>query len=120
ESDHYEIYVQPFPPSGPKWQISTTGGAYPVWRDDGAELFYISPDGSLMAVPINTTSRELSFGPATTLFSARAIIVANNSGFGTGYQGYAPTKDGRRFLVARAPEGRPTLGLTVITSDTAR
>src|SRR4029077_12600233 len=39
ESGRYEIYVQPFPGPGGKWQISTEGGREPVWARDG-ELFY--------------------------------------------------------------------------------
>lgn len=37
-----------------KWQISTAGGAQPAWRADGKEIFYIAPDGMMMAVPIES------------------------------------------------------------------
>ena len=36
----FGIYVQPFPPSGVKYEISRTGGAWPVWSPTGDELFY--------------------------------------------------------------------------------
>lgn len=42
ESGRDEVYVQSYPPGGGKWQISTEGGAQPMWRDDGNELFYKS------------------------------------------------------------------------------
>src|SRR3974377_907681 len=29
-----EVFVQPFPASGVRWQISTSGGADPKWRRD--------------------------------------------------------------------------------------
>jgi Tol biopolymer transport system component len=32
ESDRYEVYVQPYPGSGAKYQISTEGGTEPVWN----------------------------------------------------------------------------------------
>src|SRR5207249_3820278 len=35
ESGNYEIFVQPFPANGKKWQISNTGGVEPAWRGDG-------------------------------------------------------------------------------------
>ncbi len=48
ESGKTEVYVQTFPDSGGKSQISTGGGAQPVWS--GRELFYIDPDRKLMSV----------------------------------------------------------------------
>ena len=42
ESGRNEVYVRPFPggaPSGSgKWQISTGGGAHPIWSRNGREL----------------------------------------------------------------------------------
>jgi hypothetical protein len=35
ESGRYEIYVQPYPGPGGEWQISTEGGAEPVWDPNG-------------------------------------------------------------------------------------
>jgi hypothetical protein len=40
-----EVWVQPFPATGAKWQVSTEGGSEPQWRDDGRELFYVAGDG---------------------------------------------------------------------------
>ena len=53
ESGRYEIYVQPYPGPGGKWQISTEGGTEPVWNPNGRELFYRSGD-KMMAVDIAT------------------------------------------------------------------
>ena len=36
ESGRYEIYVQPYPGPGGKWQISTEGGTEPVWNRERA------------------------------------------------------------------------------------
>jgi hypothetical protein len=36
----FGIYVQPYPPTGVKYEISRTGGAWPVWSPSGGELFY--------------------------------------------------------------------------------
>ena len=35
ESGRWEIYVQPYPGPGGKWQISTEGGTEPVWNPMG-------------------------------------------------------------------------------------
>jgi|CXWL01.1.fsa_nt_gi serine/threonine protein kinase len=47
-----EIWVIPFPPTGEKWRISQAGGVQPRWSSDGNELFFLDPDGRLMAVSI--------------------------------------------------------------------
>ncbi len=52
ESGRNEIYVQPYPGPGGKWQISSEGGTEPVWNGNGGELFYRSGD-KMMAVGID-------------------------------------------------------------------
>jgi serine/threonine-protein kinase len=51
ESGVPEVYVRPFPGPGGRSQISTEGGAEPVWSPDGQELFY-REGGRMMAVGI--------------------------------------------------------------------
>jgi len=53
ESGRFEVYVQPYPGPGGKWQISTEGGVEPVWARNGRELFYRNGD-QMMAVEITT------------------------------------------------------------------
>ena len=52
ESGRYEIYVQRFPAPATRTLVSTGGGLQPRLRPDGKELFYVAPDGRLMAVPL--------------------------------------------------------------------
>ena len=40
ESGRQEVYVQPFPGPGGKWQVSTEGGTQIAWNPEGNELFY--------------------------------------------------------------------------------
>ena len=54
ESGRRELYVQPFPASGAKWQISTTGGGSPRWSPDGRELRYFDLTGQPVTVPVDT------------------------------------------------------------------
>ena len=49
ESGLPQVYVQPMPANGSKWQVSKSGGQTPRWT--GSEIFYISPDQKLMAAP---------------------------------------------------------------------
>jgi serine/threonine-protein kinase len=53
ESGKFEINVVPFPARDGKWQISTGGGANPIWSRDGKELFYVNGT-SLMAVKVSS------------------------------------------------------------------
>ncbi len=54
ESGQYEVYVRPFPVvNGGRWQVSSGGGAWPLWSPNGRELFYAGSE-SMMAVPIET------------------------------------------------------------------
>ena len=52
ESGQSQVYIQSIPPTGAKFQVSTTGGDAPKWRGDGRELFYVSSDRKMMAVPV--------------------------------------------------------------------
>ncbi len=56
-----EIFVQSFPPSGGKWQISNTGGNEPFWRRDGKELYFIS-GSKLKAVEVNVSGANFEAG----------------------------------------------------------
>src|SRR5205807_7944069 len=55
ESGITQIYVQPFPPTSGRFQISRAGGAQPLWRGDGRELFFLSSDSKMMAAAIEAT-----------------------------------------------------------------
>ena len=94
ESGRAEVYVQPWPPSGEKWQISTNGGNDARWRADGKEVFYINGARELMAVPI-TLVPKFSAGTPTRLFASR---VTGPTGSGHRFS-YAASRDGKRFLM---------------------
>lgn len=101
ETGRYEVYVRPFPEGGGRWQLSTGGGIYPRWRRDGLELFYITPDNTLMAVPVRvgTDGRTFNPGSPVALFQTRLATGANVGigGFASAPQ-YAVAADGR-FLM---------------------
>jgi serine/threonine protein kinase len=92
ESGTLEIYVQPFPASGARWQISTNGGAQPAWRSDGKELFYMSGDKKLVAVEVKAGS---SFEPGVR----KVLFQTRVSGLVNARNHYTVTKDGQRFLI---------------------
>jgi Tol biopolymer transport system component len=92
-----EVYVQAFPPSGAKWQISNTGGRDPRWRKDGKELFYLA-SGELMAVPVKTDP-TFEGGAAKVLF---ATVLSGRFAVH-----YATTNEGQRFLLPYLKRGAP-------------
>ena len=98
ESGRFEVYVQPFPGPGRKVQISANGGTQPRWRHDGKEIFYISPDSKLMAVPIATSPDGKTIKPQTPV-ALFPVAIAGGWTPGTNNQQYAVSRDGQRFLV---------------------
>jgi dipeptidyl aminopeptidase/acylaminoacyl peptidase len=95
ESGQYEIYAQPFGGGGDRVRISSRGGVQARWRADGRELFYLTHDGELTAVPVTFTAdrRTLTPGPPTPLFTARVGSVQ-----GIALPSYVVSADGERFL----------------------
>jgi hypothetical protein len=94
ESGRPQVYVQPFPAAGGKWQISTAGGVQPRWRGDGKELFYIGLDRKLMAVEVKTGAKSEA-GIPKPLFKLRVLpspIITR----------YTAAADGKRFLISTA------------------
>ncbi len=96
ESGRFEVYVQPYPATGDKWPISTTGGAQPRWRRDGRELFYLSISQQLTAVDVSTAGGRFEAGVPHVLFSTRASAV---SGLASSFRQFAVTANGQAFLI---------------------
>ena len=113
ESGKFEIYVQPFPGPGGKFQISTDGGTQARWNKNGKEIFYVSLDSKLMAAPVKLSpdGQSLDAGTPATLFSAR---IAGGPVPGVAKQQYAVSSDGQRFLVNLAVDDDTPSPITII------
>ncbi|PWT89802.1 MAG: hypothetical protein C5B54_08295 [Acidobacteria bacterium] len=106
-----EIYVRPFPNAqAGKYQVSTGGGDQPSWRRDGKELYYIAPDGRLMAVDV-TTGDSFSVGVPKALFQTN---VTPQPLIGSDRNQYRAASDGQKFLVNTLPAEATYSGITVI------
>ena len=103
ESGRGEVYVQSFPLSGEKRQISTNGGSEPSWRKDGLELFYLAADRNLTAVPLKLGAKVEAGWP-------KPLFAVPDS---ARRYSYAATGDGRRFLVTRTAGEMPPLTVVV-------
>ncbi len=107
DQGRFEVYVQPFPAAGDKWQISTSGGSSPAWRSDGKELYYVSPDRKLMAVEVKPGGSFEATSPRV-LFDLAPVRADGSS--------YTVTAAGDRFLFVTAPEKAASLQFTVVTN----
>jgi Tol biopolymer transport system component len=105
ESGRPEIYVQPYPGPGGKYQISTEGGKEPVWNRNGRELFYRSGD-KMMAVEIATHPNFVA-GKPRMLFEGPYLATPQTSPY------YDVAPDGRRFLMLK-PTGQAQTAPTQI------
>jgi serine/threonine protein kinase/Tol biopolymer transport system component len=108
ESGRGEVFVQSFPPSGGKWQVSTSGGFSPRWRGDGKELFYAASDRSIMSVEVKAGS-TFEVGSTKALFAAplEAANVENR---------YEVSADGQRFLFNTLSGDAASMPITVVVN----
>jgi Tol biopolymer transport system component len=110
ESGRPEVWVRPFVPpgeadatAGARWQVSTAGGIFPVWRPDGKELYYLSPSGAMMAASITVTGATLEPGAPVMLFATRIV------------GGGIDAQQGRQYDIAR--DGRFLINMEQETGD---
>jgi len=98
ESGRPEIYVQPYPGPGGKWQISTDGGTEPLWNRNGRELFYRSGN-RMMAVQVSTQPTFSAGKPAMLFEKEYAASQFPATGIA-----YDVSPDGQRFLMVKEIE----------------
>jgi len=108
ESGRSEIYVQTFPLSGGKWQVSTGGGAQPRWRRDGKELYFIAPDRKVMAV-------DVKLGQTFEMGTPKPLFQTQVSSFGSPNR-YDVSADGQKFLVNSSVQETSVAPLRVIVN----
>jgi len=68
ESGRPEVSVRSLTGPTRRFVVSSGGGDQPVWRHDGAEIFFAGPEGRLFAVSVRSgPNAGLSFGAAAKL-----------------------------------------------------
>jgi Tol biopolymer transport system component len=118
ESGRPELYLTSFPDGRTRTRVSTGGlrgtpsrpGATRsvAWSRHGRELFYVSADRELMAVPIRTTG-ALEVGTPATLFALK----------GAAWNSFDVSADGKRFLAVVPEVVAHEQPLTVVLNWTA-
>ena len=95
ESGRMEVYLDSYPRPTRRVSISRNGGAHPVWRGDGRELYYWN-DGRLVAVQLDAVAGKGApeIGTQIVLFHARYYIGPNTM--------YDVSPDGERFVIVQS------------------
>ena len=95
ESGNPEVYVRPFPSvDSAKFAVSIGGGVEPLWRRDGAELFFRNPRGDMYVVTVGP-GRQFEHGAPRLLFSRPGMALQEF------YRSYDVHPDGKRFLMLK-------------------
>jgi eukaryotic-like serine/threonine-protein kinase len=99
ETGRLELYVQPFPLTGARFQITKNGGGHPLWSPDGKEL-YFDNSARIFKIAIRTQPS----------FSAGEPVLTPISGFVQGAGNYRRqydiTPNGKQFVMLfESPQG---------------
>jgi hypothetical protein len=93
ESGRLEVYLDSYPRRGRRVSVSRSGGAHPVWRGDGRELYYWD-HGALVAVRIDVAGKATpTIGGPLILFRAEYYMGPNTM--------YDVSPDGERFVIVQ-------------------
>jgi dipeptidyl aminopeptidase/acylaminoacyl peptidase len=105
-----EIYVRRLDGTGAPIRVSSSGGGQPLWKRDGRELFYVSVEPELVAVPV-TPGDPPQFGRPESLFPTRFEDTSDRQ--------YDASLDGQRFVLNQ-PAATAVIPPIVVTSDWRR
>jgi serine/threonine-protein kinase len=100
ESGRGEVYVQPFPGPGRKWQISNEGGSEPLWSRTGKQLYYRRWPNQVLVVDVQT-------GSAFSASKPRLLFEKPGYGSGVPIRTWDISSDGQRFLMVKLEERKP-------------
>lgn len=93
ESGHFQVYVRPFPGPGERYQVSTDGGAMPIWSRDGRRLYYANGRQLVVAT--------LSYSPTFSVASRSTTLEDYFGNLNPGHAGYDVSPIDERVLLAR-------------------
>ena len=89
----FQVYVQPFPPSGARYQVTDAGGMTPVWSRNGGRIFYVW-NGRLHAATVRTS-------PTFAVLTRTAVLEGNYLLNIPPHANYDVSFDGQSFVLLR-------------------
>lgn len=103
ESGDWQVYVQPYPASGARYQVTMRGGRFPLWSTDSRQIIY-EYDGRLYSTAVYAGS-GLTFGEPVALpvTGFTQTMIRRN---------HELTPDGTRFLMLF----RPSIQVEVVSN----
>ena len=122
ETGRYEVYVKAFPEQGGRLAVSTAGGIAPRWRRDGRELFYVAPDGKMMAVVMRMGPEARAMNPSSPIALFSTQLASGGGILPGGFRSraqYAVAPDGRFLLNVAADDNAATPITVVLDWDAA-
>jgi serine/threonine-protein kinase len=112
ETGKTEVFVRPFPKTDQgKWQLSSGGGAAPLWSRDGRELYWLSAGHDMMAVQVNAGPAGLAPGQPRVLFHVPDDLLQMEVSWFTPWD---ISRDGRFIMAKTVNEGAPSGRFVVI------
>jgi serine/threonine protein kinase/Tol biopolymer transport system component len=108
ESGAFQVYAQPFPPTGAKVQVSRDGGSWPRWTLDGKILY--SSANRLWSVGVTVAGGLLNAGAPKALFNEPFV--------GSRFGSFDVDRTGRRFLLV-VPEASEPPSVNVLVNPLA-
>ena len=92
-----QLFIEPFPATGTRFQLTQNGGSNPLWSRDGRELFYRRGAGGARAGTPTLLTVDITLESTPRFSDERAMPI---EGFAvTGSREYDITPDGERFIM---------------------
>lgn len=106
ESGKDQIYLIDYPGLTQKIQVSRSGGTAARWRGDGAELYFVTLNDSMVVVSVNTSSARPTIGESSSLFATPPM--------GSRTHRYAVSPDGSTFYLISSVSDETNSELEVV------
>lgn len=97
DTGRYEVWIEPFPRTGARYQVTRDGGAHPMWLPDGQAL-YFDRDHQMFRLAVNT--KDLSARVEPTPLPIKGFAQ------GEYRRQFDLMPDGRQFLMLFRSPGR--------------
>ncbi len=98
ESGRSEIYVRPFPGPGPRVQVTSAGGSWPVWGGSGRTL-YFARNNEVLRVGTRADDQFL--------VTSSPVLVARRVFGGTSHAPYDVSRDETELVILRPQRDAP-------------
>jgi len=109
ETGRDEIHVQPYPPTGEKWTLSSAGGTEPIWPNQGGELLY-RHQRAVFSVRV-AAGGPVPFERPRKLFDGEYEL---DPGRGMGIPNFDATPDGRHLVMVESARGDAASGVQLV------